>query len=95
MDNFDIYYSVPEVALKYDVSPETVRRWIRRGKLYAFISSRKEGYRIPASELDRLDKFGRMDMMYPIYTVERLRNQLIAFRDEVNRMIESCDEFMN
>lgn len=33
-----------EISLKLDVSEETVRRWIRSGKLKACKTSRKHGY---------------------------------------------------
>jgi len=44
-------YSVKEIAKMLEKNPETVRRWIRDGKLKADISSNKEGHVIYESEL--------------------------------------------
>jgi excisionase family DNA binding protein len=47
--------TVPEVAERLRVHPETVRVWLRQGKLKGIrIGGTKAGYRIPSSELDRL-----------------------------------------
>lgn len=45
-------FSVQEVALLLNVSTETVRRWIRDGKLKAVQHSRKEGNIISEGALD-------------------------------------------
>lgn len=46
---------VPEVAQRLDVSIETVRRWLRDGKLKGrMIGGQRSGYRIPESEIERL-----------------------------------------
>lgn len=46
---------VPEVAQRLDVSIETVRRWLRDGKLKGhMIGGQRSGYRIPESEVERL-----------------------------------------
>ena len=39
-------YNVKYVSKLFDVSEETVRRWIRDGKLEASIDSKKKGYTI-------------------------------------------------
>ena len=36
-------YSVKDIAMMLHTNPETVRRWIRTGKLKAVQSSRKDG----------------------------------------------------
>lgn len=43
-------YTVYEAATLVGVNPETIRRWIRSGRLIASISSKKAGYII--SEVD-------------------------------------------
>lgn len=53
-----MYYTVSQIASKLDVNPETVRRWIRDGRLDAIRSScKKKGSRIDEKSLsDFLDK---------------------------------------
>lgn len=46
--------TVREVAERLRSSPETVRRWLRQGKLRGFRpGGTKLGYRVPESELQR------------------------------------------
>jgi excisionase family DNA binding protein len=46
--------TVREVAQRIRSSPETVRRWLRQGKLRGFRpGGTKLGYRVPESELQR------------------------------------------
>ena len=46
--------TVREVAERIRSSPETVRRWLRQGKLHGFrLGGTKLGYRVPEGELDR------------------------------------------
>jgi excisionase family DNA binding protein len=46
---------VPEAAEQLRVTEETVRRWLRSGKLRGKrLGPTKAGYRIPQSEVDRL-----------------------------------------
>lgn len=46
--------TVPEVAKRLRVNPETVRRWLREGKMRGFIpGGLRAGYRITESEVDR------------------------------------------
>ena len=48
-------YTVKEVAERLRLNPETVRVWLRSGKLKGIlIGGRKSGYRIPDSEVRRL-----------------------------------------
>ncbi len=47
------YLRVPEVANRLRVDPETVRRWLRAGKLHGVLISQQGGYRVPESELQR------------------------------------------
>jgi excisionase family DNA binding protein len=50
-------YTVHEVALWWGVSDETVRRWIKKGRLKAtnIGGSRRKIYRISASELNKFN----------------------------------------
>jgi excisionase family DNA binding protein len=46
--------TVREVAERLRSSPETVRRWLRQGKLHGFRpGGTKLGYRVPEDELQR------------------------------------------
>ena len=55
------YWRVPEVAERLRVDPETVRRWLRAGKLRGMLLSQQGGYRIPESELRRFISERRLD----------------------------------
>jgi len=50
----DELLTVAEVAQRLKLSPETVRRWLRSGRLEGVIFSDAAGYRIRASEVARL-----------------------------------------
>ena len=50
----DRVLTVKEAAARMRVNAETIRRWIRTGKLRAAKVSAKSSYRIPESELQRL-----------------------------------------
>ena len=49
-------YSVKEISDMLEISPETVRRWIRSGKLSAVQESRKEGNTVSETELKKFLK---------------------------------------
>lgn len=47
--------TVEEVSARLKLHAETVRRWIRTGRLKArLIGTERAGYRIPASEVERI-----------------------------------------
>lgn len=46
--------TVDEVATRLRVHAETVRRWLRSGKLHGHLLGDRAGWRIPASEVERL-----------------------------------------
>ena len=49
------FITVQDAAQQLQVHPQTVRVWLREGKLRGrLIGGRKSGYRIPASEIERL-----------------------------------------
>ena len=50
----EVILTVPEVAERLRVQDETVRRWLRSGRLRGVLLSRRAGYRVPASEVRRL-----------------------------------------
>jgi len=49
----DRYLTVEQVAERLQVHEETVRRWIRGGLLRGHLISRRAGYRVRASEVER------------------------------------------
>lgn len=53
----DKYLTVYDVSMKLKVHPETVRRWIRNGKLKAVRNSKKGGFLIEESEVLRFCKY--------------------------------------
>ena len=59
-------YNVKQIADMLDTNPETVRRWIRTGKLKAIQASRKEGNQI--SEMELRD-FLKNNPKYSYFTV--------------------------
>lgn len=51
--------TVRQVAERLQLKPETIRRWVRSGKLRAVsLGSDAAGYRVPTSEVDRLLRSG-------------------------------------
>lgn len=47
--------TVGDVAARLRVNPETVRRWLRTGKLHGFMmGGRRAGYRILAESVERI-----------------------------------------
>ena len=50
----DRLLTVPEVAERLRVNPESVRRWIRQGRLHGvLLGGTRTGYRIPKSAVDQ------------------------------------------
>jgi len=48
------FLTVAEAAARLKVDPETVRVWLRRGRLKGARLSRAAGWRIPESEVERV-----------------------------------------
>jgi excisionase family DNA binding protein len=49
----DDYLTAAEIAEKLRVNPETVKVWLRTGKLKGFVLSDRAGWRVAQSEVDR------------------------------------------
>lgn len=43
--------AIPDIASIFSVNEETVRRWIKTGKLKAVMDSKKEGYKVAEEDL--------------------------------------------
>jgi excisionase family DNA binding protein len=48
------YLTVPEVAAQLSVTEETVRRWLRDGRLEGVLLSRKAGWRIRPESVEKM-----------------------------------------
>jgi excisionase family DNA binding protein len=49
----DDLLTVQDVATRLKVNPETVRRWLRSGRIKGTLLGDRAGWRIPASEIRR------------------------------------------
>ncbi len=52
------YVTVEEAVGLLGVHPQTVRRWLRSGQLLGTLISRRAGYRIKRSEVERVLEHG-------------------------------------
>jgi excisionase family DNA binding protein len=52
------YFTVNEVAEKLKYNPQTIRKFIREGRIYAFKVGKNGSYRILETELERLILIG-------------------------------------
>lgn len=50
-NELQVVFTISEVASIFSVSEETVRRWIKSGRLRASIDSKKEGYKVTEKDL--------------------------------------------
>ncbi len=48
------FLTVAEAASRLKLTEDTIRRWCQSGKLSATLLSRRAGYRIPISAVDRI-----------------------------------------
>jgi len=57
--NDDAILTVREAAARLKLNPETIRRWIKSGRIRAVsLGSDRAGFRIPESEIDRVLRGG-------------------------------------
>jgi excisionase family DNA binding protein len=52
------YMTVEDAAARIEVHPQTVRRWLRDGRMLGTLISRTAGYRIPRDEVERVLREG-------------------------------------
>lgn len=96
-----MYYTVSQIASKLNVNPETVRRWIREGKLNAITSScRKKGSRIDEKSLsDFLDKNPRYKISAEPINLQK-SNMYQRFReirmrvDAIEKLVSEIDNLL-
>lgn len=79
-------YSVEEVAKIKGVNEETVRRWIRRGKLNATISSKKHGYKIDEIDVLNFHSNRSVDERY-----QRAKKRLLYLKTKIELMKREID----
>lgn len=80
-------YNVKYVSKMFGVSEETVRRWIRNGKLKASINSRKKGYIV---NKDNLNEFVSNNLKYKKRYeafIEARKKKLIEKINEVKHIL--------
>lgn len=54
MEHSKRFLTVEDVAKEVGVHPQTVRRWLREGRIEGTLITRAAGYRIPAKEVERV-----------------------------------------
>lgn len=99
------YYSVKEIANLISVNEETVRRWIREGKLKSTIISKKTGNSIKESDLyEFLNTIPRYRLLFEIKEpkideiyngkLHELLDELILERDKINDYISKIEKLL-
>ena len=94
MSEKKLYYSVEEAAVKLGVCVETIRRYIRTGRLVAVMSCRKKGFQIPVDLVDNFDS-SIFDITADTKTyIDKQRKALTALRKHYEMEINVIDEFL-
>lgn len=87
--------TVYEAAIIANKNPETIRRWIRNGKLRGTISSKKEGYLIDEGTLtyylNKKDNQKHIDSVLQSDRYSRL-SDLYKLRAFYEQLIETIDQ---
>lgn len=87
--------TVYEAAIIANKNPETIRRWIRNGKLRGTISSKKEGYLIDEETLtyylNKKDNPKHIDSVLQSDRYSRL-SDLYKLRAFYEQLIEAIDQ---
>lgn len=82
-------YTVKQVAEKLNVNEETVRRWIRSGKMDAVSTSRKGGYKISLLDLNKFYD------SHPKYTkeadIKSIKFEIQQTYEEIKRLAKRLD----
>jgi excisionase family DNA binding protein len=99
------FYTVEEIAEILCVNQETVRRWIRSGKLETTITSRKHGNRVSENDLyafayanpkyAALLRLRNTNGRYPREWLSIRLRELINERDYINRQIENLEYILS
>ena len=88
------WLTVPEVARDLGVSDQTVRNWIRRGKLTAIRGVERGVYRVPGPELDAFKRrnTSRVEPPYPPVETRDLTSPEAFYRARIAPVLELSDE---
>lgn len=71
----DPWLTVAQISERLDLHPDTVRRFLRSGRMRGYLISRKGGWRIRASEVDRfVMESGRVERVNGDPTDNRAEN---------------------
>lgn len=83
-------YSVTDISKEFDVCEETVRRWIRSGKLKATLIAKKDGYFVTEKNLNDFIS----DFPYKVYKSSiKPKNALIKkLKREIDELKKKVDE---
>ncbi|HEV2107657.1 MAG TPA: helix-turn-helix domain-containing protein [Thermomicrobiales bacterium] len=54
-------WTVEEASARLRIHPESLRRWLREGKVAGYRLSRRAGWRVPEEEIQRLLQEGLAD----------------------------------
>ena len=90
-----MYYTVCQVASMLNVSPETVRRWIRKGDLNAIKPNyKKEGFRI---DEDSISEFINNRKKYKVLREPMSQQTLEKIKRlrEIQRRIEKLEKIVS
>ena len=80
-------YTVNEIASMYSINKETVRRWLRSGKLKGKFINKKEGYLIKEKDLQKfMTDFSKYDL--PSSEALNKRNYLIRKKSALEKQLE-------
>ena len=93
---FMAVYTVKEVSEKFNVNPETVRRWVRKGIINADMTSKKCGMVINELEFVKLPDKYRLNTYKSDnpYMLKITLDELESIRYEVDTLIQGIKRYM-
>lgn len=89
-------YTVKEVSEKFNVNPETVRRWVRKGIINADMTSKKCGMVIDELEFMKLPDKYRLNTYKSDnpYMLKITLDELESIRYKVDALIQGIKRYM-
>ena len=93
-----MYYTVTQVSVMFNVNPETVRRWVRTGKLNATLECKKSGFSIDEKSLNdfiiRYPKYGKMILSTEAFSIKDQLNGIQMRLNKIKRYTKRIDELV-